>query len=107
RRLRDSYGKIDLRTLRIKDYLGREGLMTTASFKLMEPSKEDEIMRRFSDAILGFSVSIMTDVGRKSLSVAKNGSVRASEDVPEDIIEAVLGYLPQFHEEVEVETVEI
>jgi len=107
RTLRQQWGTLDLRNMRIKDYLGREGLLTTANFKLMEPGNMDAIFDKYKGSVTGFAASIKTDMGKQQISVAKNGSIRASEDIPPDMLQTTLNLLSQFHETVEVEMVEV
>lgn len=105
--LRASHGKTDLRALRIKDYLGREGLLTTANFKLMEPATEADILRKYHDQVQAVTASFLTEEGRQTLTIGKNGSLRYSDQLPPDMLEMTLNLLTQHHEDVELETVEV
>ncbi|MCA8940342.1 MAG: hypothetical protein KDB07_11060 [Planctomycetes bacterium] len=100
-------GKLDLQAMRIKDYHGREGLITTANFKLLEPGREEEIFGRYQPDTQAFTASLMTDEGRQTISVTRKGSIRFSTGFPLDMVELALGFLGQFHEVVEAETVAV
>ncbi len=105
--LQGLYGRVDLRSLRIKDYLGQEGLLTTANFKLMEPGYQEKIFKKYQDQSQAITLSLMTDEGRHTLSLTKNGTLRSSDGIPEEILEATLNMLPEFHHDPKVELVEI
>lgn len=107
RELRDTQDRFDLRALRIREYLGKDGLLTTANFKLMEPGAEDKVIKAYGGNITGFTGQTMTDDGRQTITVSEKGSVRYSDGIGEDVVELTLGLLKQHHEEVEVETVAI
>jgi len=104
--LRAAHSKVDLRSIRIKDYLGKEGLLTTANFKLMEPGNEASILQKYQSQAQAFSAAVMTEDGRQTVTVARNGSIRYSDNFPLDLVEMLLGQLPKHHEAVEGETVE-
>jgi len=107
RALRDTQDRFDLRALRIKEYKGKDGLLTTANFKLMEPGAEDKIISAYGGDVVGFTAGTMTDEGRQSMTVSVKGSVRYSDGIGDDLVEVTLGLLMQNHEQVEVEEVEI
>lgn len=105
--LRDSQDRFDLKSLRIKDYRGKDGMITTANFKLMEPGAEENIIAAYGGDVVGFSGTMMTDDGRQTIAVSKKGSIRYSENLGDDVVEIALGLLVKHNEVVELETVEI
>ncbi len=107
RDFRDSHGKVDLKAVRIRDYFGREGLVTTANFKLAGEGSEEGVFAAWAEEIIGFTATMLTGEGREQITVSNKGSVRYSEGVGEDAIETLLGLLTKHHEEVVMETVEI
>jgi len=104
--LLESYPNLDVRKLRIKDVINaRDATLATANFALMEPSMRDELLTRYSDSIQGFSATLKTDMGKQTLSVNKNGSIRASEDIPPELIATLRALIREHHETIEVEIV--
>lgn len=108
RSLADAQGRVDLRAIRIKDYLGREGLLTNANFKLMQPENEGSIFERYQDECQGVTLHVIVEGKRQNLKVTRKGSINHADELPLDIAEMALNFLPQFHEEdTALETVEV
>lgn len=104
---RNAHARVDLRSLRIKDYQGRQGTITTANFKLMEPHEESNLLKLYDSQIVGFGASVMTEDGRQTVTIASNGRISASENFPSDLVEFLQGQLAKHNQAVEVETVEV
>ena len=100
------YKKNEVRSLRIKEYLARENMVASATFKLIEPQQAEKLAERFADQLLAFTLSLRLPDGACALTVTKNGSVRASDDAPEDLLRYVKDLLPA-HCEAEVETTQV
>ena len=109
RALRDATagGRLDLNALKIKDYMGREGLIGTTNFKLLEPNREEEVFSRYQPEAQAVTASMVTDEGRQNITVRRNGTISVSDGFPRDMIELARGFLGQFHEVVEAEVVAI
>jgi hypothetical protein len=101
-----AYKKNSVKSLRIKDYLAREHMLTSATFKVLEPTEGEKLVERFSDQIEAFTLTLKLPDGKCDLTVTKKGSVRASDDAPDELLLFVKDLLPRFHE-AEVETVEL
>jgi hypothetical protein len=104
--LQRAYKKNDVKSLRIKDYLARENMLASATFKLIEPQQAEKLAERFADQLQAFTLSLKLPEGACAITVTKNGSVRASDDAPEDLLRYVKDLLPAHHE-AEVETTEV
>lgn len=100
------YKKNEVRTLRIKEYLARENMIATASFKLVDRQGAEKIVDQYSDQLEGFTLKLKLPDGSCDLTVTRKGTVRVSDDAPEDLLFLVKGLLPQFHE-AEVETTQV
>lgn len=101
-----AYKKNSIKSIRIKDYLAREHMLTSATFKVLEPSDGEKLVERFSDQIEAFTLTLKLPDGACALTVTKRGSVRAGDDAPDELLLFVKDLLPRFHE-AEVETVEV
>lgn len=104
--LQRAYKKNDVKSLRLKDYLARENMLANATFKLIEPQEAEKLAEKFSDQLQAFTLTLKLPDGACAITVTKNGSVRASDDAPEDLLRYVKDLLPAHHE-AEVETTEV
>lgn len=101
-----AYKKNTIKSLRIHDYLAREHMMTNASFKILEPQDGEKIAEKFADQLDAFTLTLKLPDGACALTVTRKGSVRASDDAPDELLLFVKDLLPRFHE-AEVETAEV
>jgi hypothetical protein len=101
-----AYKKNTIKSLRIKDYLAREHMLTSATFKVIEPTEGEKLAERFSDQMDAFTLTLKLPDGACALTVTRNGSVRLSDDAPDELLLFVKDLLPRFHE-AEVETAEV
>ncbi len=101
-----AYKKNTIKSLRIKDYLAREHMLTSATFKVIEPTEGEKLAERFSDQMEAFTLTLKLPDGACALTVTRNGSVRTSDDAPDELLLFVKDLLPRFHE-AEVETAEV
>lgn len=101
-----AYKKNEVKSLRIKDYLARENMLANATFKLIEPQEAEKLAERFSDQLQAFTLTLKLPDGACALTVTRNGTVRASDDTPEDVLRFVKDLIPAHHE-AEVETTEV
>jgi hypothetical protein len=101
--IQGAYKKNSLKSIRIKEYLARENMLTSATFKILEPTEGEKLVERFSDQLEAFTLQLKLPDGAISLTVTRNGSVRASDDAPDELLLFVKDLLPRFHE-AEVET---
>lgn len=101
-----AYKKNQVKSLRIKDYLARENMLANATFKLVEPQEAEKLAEKFAEQLQGFTLTLKLPDGACALTVTRNGSVRASDDTPEDVLRFVKDLLPAHHE-AEVETTEV
>jgi hypothetical protein len=104
--LQRAYKKNEVKSLRIKDYLARENMLASATFKLVEPQEAEKLAERFSDQLQAFTLTLKLPDGACAVTVTRNGSVRASDDTPDDVLRFVKDLLPAHHE-AEVETTEV
>lgn len=104
--LQGAYKKNTVKTLRIQDYLARENMLATASFKILEEPDADKIAEKFNDQLAAFTLGLKLPDGAASITVTRNGTVRASDGMPDDVLAFVKDLLPRFHE-AEVETAEV
>lgn len=104
--VQSAYKKNTIKAIRIKDYLAREQMLTSATFKVLEPSDGEKLVERFSDQMEAFTLTLKLPDGACALTVTKKGSVRAGDDAPDELLLFVKDLLPRFHE-AEVETVEV
>lgn len=101
-----AYKKNTVKSLRLKDYLARENMLANATFKVIEPTEAEKLAEKFSDQLQAFTLSLKLPDEALALTVTKNGSVRASDDAPDDLLRFVKDLLPAHHE-AEVETTEV
>lgn len=104
--LQGAYKKNTVKTLRIQDYLARENMLATASFKILEEPDADKIAEKFNDQLAAFTLGLKLPDGAASITVTRNGTVRVSDGMPDDVLAFVKDLLPRFHE-AEVETAEV
>ncbi|MHC4840225.1 MAG: hypothetical protein ACYTDT_04580 [Planctomycetota bacterium] len=104
--IQGAYKKNTVKSLRIKDYLARENMLASASFKVLEPQDAEKIAEKFDDQLEAFTLTLKLPDGACALTVTRKGSVRASDDIPDEVLMYVKDLLPQYHE-AEVETTEI
>jgi len=104
--IQGAYKKNTVKTLRIKDYLARENMLGNASFKVLEEQDAEKIAEKFDDQLEAFTLQLKLPDGACNLTVTRKGSVRASDDMPDEVLMFVKDLLPQFHE-AEVETTEV
>lgn len=90
---------LELTSIRIVDYQGREGLIATGNFKLLETAKRDAIFKTHQDSARAYTATIETEEGPQNITVTSRGSVRYSQDFPENLLEAAVGSLPAFQRE--------
>jgi len=101
--IQGAYKKNTIKALRIKEYLARENMLTNATFKVLEPTEGEKLAERFSDQLEAFTLQLKLPDGAVALTVTRKGSVRASDDAPDELLMFVKDLLPRFHE-AEVET---
>jgi hypothetical protein len=101
-----AYKKNVIKTLRIRDYLARENMLANASFKVLEPVEGEKIAEKFADQLEAFTLTLKLPDGACALTVTRKGTVRASDDAPDELLLFVKDLLPRFHES-EVETAEV
>lgn len=77
--LTDEIPKADLQAIRIKDYLGRESLVTTAVFKLSDPSREDAIFKTYGADAKALVIKFNFGADEGKLTIAKDGCLRFGE----------------------------
>lgn len=104
--LQSVWKKNEIRSIKIKEYLAREPMIANASFKVLEPQMAEKIVEKFSDQIAAFTMALKLPDGVINLTVTKNGSVRMSDDAPDEILTTIKDSLMRFHE-AEVETTSI
>jgi hypothetical protein len=104
--IQGAYKKNTIKALRIKDYLARENMLASATFKVIEPTEGEKLAERFSDQLEAFTLQLKLPDGAISLTVTRKGSVRASDDAPDELLMFVKDLLPRFHE-AEVETAQV
>jgi hypothetical protein len=78
----------------------------TGGFKVLDVREGEKLCERFSDQLEGVTLSFKLPSGKCNLTVTKKGSLRFSDDAPQDLIDYARQQLPRFHE-AEVETAEI
>lgn len=100
------YKKNRVKTIRIRDYLARENMLSNSTFKLLEAQDAEKLVERFKDQLEAVSLALKLPDGPCTLGITRNGTVRASDDTPEDLLRFVKDLLPAHHES-EVETVEL
>lgn len=71
--------KADLEAIRIKDYLGRESLVTTAVFKLSDPSRETAIFKTYGADAKALVIKFSFGAEQGKLTIAKDGCLRFGE----------------------------
>lgn len=98
-----AYKKNELKSVRIRDYLARENMLTNANFKILEAQEAEKIVEKFDDQIDSFTLTLKLPDGAVALTVTKKGTVRASDEAPDEVLLFVKELLPRFHE-AEVET---
>ena len=98
-----AYKKNEVKTLRIREYLARENMLANASFKILEKQDAEKIAEKFSDQLDAFTLKLKLPDGAVELTVTRKGSVRMSDDAPDELLLYVKDLLPRFHE-AEVET---
>jgi len=101
-----AYKKNEVKTLRIRDYLARENMLANASFKILDREGAEKIAEKFSDQLDAFTLTLKLPDGACALTVTRKGTVRASDDTPDELLLFVKDLLPRFHE-AEVETAEV
>jgi len=101
-----AYKKNEVKTLRIKDYLARENMLANASFKILDRQEGDKIAEKFSDQLEAFTLTLKLPDGACALTVTRKGTVRASDDAPDELLLLIKDLLPRFHE-AEVATAEV
>lgn len=101
-----AYKKNEVKSLRIKDYLARENMLANATFKLLEPQQAEKLAERFSEQLQAFTLTLKLPDGACALTVTRNGTVRASDDCPDELLSFVKDLIPAHHE-AEVETTEV
>ncbi len=104
--LQHAYNKNEIRTMRIKEYLARENMTCTGGFKVLDVREGEKLCEKFSGQLEGVTLSFKLPSGKCNLTVTKKGSLRFSDDAPQDLIDYARQQLPRFHE-AEVETAEI
>lgn len=104
--LQGAYKKNEVKSLRIHDYLARENMLANASFKILDKQDAEKIAERFSDQLDAFTLTLKLPDGACALTVTRKGSIRASDDAPDELLLLVKDMLPRFHE-AEVETTEV
>jgi hypothetical protein len=104
--VQSAYKKNTVKSIRIKDYLAREHMLTSATFKIMEPQDAERLVERFADQLEAFTLTLKLPDGGINLTVGRKGSVRASDDAPDELLLFAKDLLPRFHE-AEVETTEV
>lgn len=104
--LQGAYKKHTVKSLKIRDYLAREHMLTSGSFKVLEPQDAEKIVEKYADQLDAFTLGLKLPDGAVAITVTRKGVVRASDDTPDEVLMFIKDLLPQFHE-AEVETTEI
>lgn len=101
--LQSAFKKNEVKALRIRDYLAREQMLTSASFKLLDKQDAEKLAEKFSDQLDAISLQLKLPDGACNITVTRKGSIRASDDAPDELLVFAKEILPRFHE-AEVET---
>ncbi len=104
--LQHAFNKNEVRALRIKEYLARENMTCTGGFKVLDVREGEKLCEKFADQLEGITLSFKLPSGKCNFTVTKRGSLRFSDDAPQELIDYAREQLPRFHE-AEVETAEI
>lgn len=99
-----AYKRNKVYAFKIADYLARENMLASASFKVLDEHDGEKIADKFSDQLDAFVLKLKLPDGPVSLRVSRKGSVSASDDTPDELMLFVRELIPRFHE-AEVETV--
>ena len=104
--LQHAYNKNEIRSIRISQYLARENMTSSATFKILDVREGEKLCEKFAAQLEAVTISFKLPSGRCNFTVTKKGSLRFSDDAPQDLIDYARAQLPRFHE-AEVETAEI
>ncbi|HRJ77916.1 MAG: hypothetical protein HPKKFMNG_01979 [Planctomycetes bacterium] len=104
--LQRAYNKNEIRNLRIKDYLARENMLASATFKMLDVREGEKLCEKFALQLDAATLSFKLPSGRCQFTVTRKGSLRHSDDTPQELVDYARELLPRFHE-AEVETTEI
>lgn len=100
-----AWKKNRIESIGIKNYLARENMMTDATFKMLEPTGE-KIIEKFDDQVSSVKLLLKLPDGDCPLTVTRDGSIRTSDDAPDDVLMFVRQIMPH-HDVPDVETVEV
>ncbi len=104
--LQSAFNKNEIRALRIRDYQAREPMAGNASFKVLDARESEKIVEKYSDRLDSVTVSFKLPDGRCNLTATRRGSLRFSDNAPDELVRYARDCMPRFHE-AEVETTEV
>lgn len=104
--IQSAYKKNEIKSVKIRDYLAREHMIANATFKIIAPQDGERILEKFSDQLDAVTLVLKMPDGAVNLTVTRKGTVRCSDDAPDELLLFVKDLLPRFHE-AEVETAEV
>lgn len=104
--MQHAFNKNEIRSLKIRDYLCRENLTCTGTFKVLDVREGEKLVEKFSEQLDGVTLSFKLPTGKCSFFIGKRGEMRAGEEAPEELLTYAYEQLPRFHE-AEVETAEV
>ncbi len=104
--LQSAFNKNEIRNVRIKDFQAREPMIGNASFKVLDTRESEKIVEKYAEQVEAVSVSFKLPDGRCNLTATKRGSLRFSDNAPDDLVRYARDLMPRFHE-AEVETKEV
>lgn len=104
--LQHAFNKNEIRSIKIREYLCRENLTCTGTFKVLDVREGEKLVEKFSDQLDGVTLSFKLPSGKVQFFVGKHGELRFSDDAPEEMITYATDQLQRFHE-ADVETAEV
>lgn len=104
--MQHAFNKNAIRVIKVKDYLARENVTGSPSFKLLDVQDGEKLVEKWNDQAEAVKLDFKLPSGRVSFGVKKRGTLSFTDDTPQELMDYARGQLPRFHE-AEVETAEV
>lgn len=104
--MQHAFNKNEIRSIKIREYLCRENMTCTGTFKVLDVREGEKLVEKFSDQLDGVTLSFKLPSGKTQFTISRKGEIKASPETPQELLDYAYEQLPRFHE-AEVETAEV
>lgn len=104
--VQSAYKRNEIDGVKIRDYLSRDHMLASPTFKILEPVESEKIVEKYSDQLESVKLKFKLPDGVVTATITRKGTLRISDDAPDEMVMFMVDLMPRFDEH-EVETAEV